>query len=111
MNNNDPTYEELIDELTRKLEKFYEWAKKTNQRIAELEKAHTGLDERSTTPRSNLVNAHLWSETEEEYLVAQLRNVSPIRPRLLELEKDWQNRFGVPRSYDALRKKYNRLKT
>ena len=101
--------EEQYNELTKKLDKFYEWAKKTNKRIEELEYANS-ISKHTSTPRSNLVNAHLWTETEEEYLVAQLRNVSPIRPRLLELEKDWQNRFGVPRSYDALRKKYNRLK-
>ena len=108
MNNNDPTYEELIDELTKKLEKFYEWAKKTNKRIEELEYANS-ISKHTSTPRSNLVNAVLWSDTEEEYLKSQLHNVSPVRPRLLELEKEWQNRFGVARSYEALRKKYKRM--
>jgi len=101
-NNNDPTYEELIDELTRKLEKFYEWAKKTNERIAQLEAAHTG-------PSSNLPNSNLWTKEEEEYLVTQLRNASPLRPALLQLEENWKKHFGHPRTYDALRKKYKRL--
>ena len=109
MNNNDPTYEELIDELTRKLEKFYEWAKKTNQRIAELEKAHSRPDEHTSTPRSNLVNARLWTKEEEEVLVKNLRNKTPLRPALQELEDNWERWFGYPRTYDALRKKYKRL--
>jgi len=107
--NNDPTYEELIDELTKKLEKFYEWAKKTNQRIADLEA-------RDTTPvqkDNNLVNARLWTPDEEQYLVRQMEPVShkrtALRPKLLELEQTWENLFGYPRTYDALRKKWKRL--
>jgi len=100
--------EEQYDELTKKLEKFYEWAKKTNKRIEELEYANS-ISKHSSTPRSNLVNARLWTKEEEEVLVKNLRNKTPLRPALQELEDNWERWFGYPRTYDALRKKYKRL--
>jgi len=98
--------EEQYNELLTKMDKFYEWAKKINQRVTQLEATHTG-------PISNLPNSTLWTEEEVEYLTSKLKstnaNRSVLRPKILDLEQEWQSRFGHRRSYDSIRKKWNRL--
>ena len=91
--------EERIKELEEKLDKVYAWAKKVTVRLDELEK-----------PKSSNLTSASWSKEEEEYLMQEVKGLNPIRPRLLELEKEWNKLFERERSSGALRKKYNRLK-
>ncbi len=51
-----------------------------------------------------------WSADEITYLQEETRGVKPLRPRLLELEEKWKNRFQRTRSYDALYSKVTRLR-
>ena len=91
--------EQRIKELEAKLDKVYEWAKRATIRLEELEK-----------PRASNLTSATWSKEEEEYLMQEVKGLNPIRPRLLELEQEWNKLFGRERSSGALRKKYNRLK-
>ena len=91
--------EQRIKELEAKLDKVYEWAKRATIRLEELEK-----------PRASNLTSATWSKEEEEYLMQEVKGLNPIRPRLLELEKEWNKLFERERSSGALRKKYNRLK-
>jgi len=91
--------EQRIKELEAKLDKVYEWAKRAAIRLDELEK-----------PRASNLTSATWSKEEEEYLMQEVKGLNPIRPRLLELEQEWNKLFGRERSSGALRKKYNRLK-
>lgn len=93
------------EELEEKITKLYAWAKKTNARLDALEASGQSLP----NTQSNLVNAVLWSKEEQDFLKESLDKVNPVRPKLLELENQWQNLFGHSRSYEALRKKYKRL--
>ena len=94
--------EEQYNELLTKMDKFYTWAKKINERVTQLEAAYS-----PTT--SNLANPRLWTKEEEEFLVAALHNEKSIRQKCLELETAWKKQFGYSRSYDSLRKKFKRL--
>lgn len=86
------------EELAEKIDKLYKWALKVNERLEALE-----------TKKSNLQST-TWTKEEEEYLLEATNNVKTFRPVLLELEQNWQKLFQKTRSYDALRKKLNRLK-
>jgi len=91
--------EQRIEELEEKLAKVYEWAKKVTARLDALEE-----------PRVSNLSATAWSKEEQEFLMAEVKGLNPIRPRLLELAQEWEKLFQRTRSYEALRKKYNRLK-
>ena len=91
--------EERIEELESKLDKVYAWAKKVSARLDALE-----------GPKPSNLTSASWSKEEEDYLMQEVKGLSVIRPRLLELEADWEKNFSRARSAGALRKKYNRLK-
>jgi hypothetical protein len=85
--------------MEAKLDKVYEWARRAAIRLDELE-----------APKASNLTSATWSKEEEEYLMQEVKGLNPIRPRLLELEQEWNKLFGRERSSGALRKKYNRLK-
>ncbi len=91
--------EERLQELEEKLTKVYAWAKKVQARLDALE-----------APQASNLTAVGWSKEEEQYLMQEVKGLNPIRPRLLELEVEWEKLFSRTRSAGALRKKYNRLK-
>lgn len=86
------------EEMEDKINKLYTWALKVNARLEALE-----------TKKSNLQSS-TWTKEEEEYLIESTEGIKTFRPVLLELEESWPKLFDKTRSYDALRKKLNRLK-
>ena len=97
--------DQRVQELEEKVTKLLAWAKKTERLVFDLEKELEQLQ----NPKSNLSSAS-WSKEESDYLMQEIKGLNPIRPRLLELEQEWEKQFNRTRSYEALRKKYNRLK-
>jgi hypothetical protein len=91
--------EQRVKELEEKLDKMYNWAKKVTERLEALEE-----------PKQSNLTAPGWSKEESVYLMQEVKGLNPIRPRLLELTQEWEKLFQRTRSYEALRKKYNRLK-
>ncbi len=97
--------EQRIQELEEQMAKVLTWAKKKSEQIIALEDQLEAM----ANPKSNLSSAS-WSKEESDYLMQEVKGLNPIRPRLLELEQEWEKQFDRTRSYEALRKKYNRLK-
>ena len=94
----DSYYEPKIRELEEKNEGLYEWAKKVNARLALLE-----------NPASQNLRADAWSKEEIAYLKEKLTRVPKLRPVILNMLEDWEDKFDTTRSYDAIRKKWTRL--
>ena len=97
--------EQRIQELEEQMAKVLTWAKKKSEQIIALEDQLEAM----ANPKSNL-SSIAWSKEEADYLMQEVKGFDPIRPRLLELEQEWEKQFDRTRSYEALRKKYNRLK-
>ncbi len=97
--------DQRVQELEEKVTKLLAWAKKTERLVFDLEKEVEKLQ----NPKPNL-SSIAWSKEESDYLMQDVKGFDPIRTRLLELEQEWEKQFDRTRSYEALRKKYNRLK-
>lgn len=81
------------------IDKILKYLKRVEERLQALEKP----------PVKNL-QAPGWTIDEMNYLKDNLEGVDKLRPVLLKLTDEWYERFGHQRTYDAMRKKWTRMK-
>jgi hypothetical protein len=91
-------HRQRIEELEEKNEKLYNWAKKVAARLTALE-----------NPTGPNLRADAWSKEEVAYLTERLTRVPKLRPLILLMVEEWEEKFNVTRSYDSMRKKWARL--
>ena len=58
----------------------------------------------------NLQQSSNWTVEEIEYIQKETKGITPLRPKILELEETWLKLFQRVRSYDALYSKVTRLR-
>ena len=102
----DSYYEPKIKELEGRQDKFYEQAKKVLKRLDDAETRLKTLEEPTT--KANL-KSDAWTKDEIDYLKLRLTKVEKLRPIILTMEEEWLDNFGRSRSYDAIRKKWQRV--